>query len=65
MTWREEWLRGGDDFWPDLKRARDARLGSRVQSKQQYLGFVEDLLRTASHIPVMGHRTYGEWFHLE
>jgi hypothetical protein len=22
-----------------------------VQSKQQYLGFVEDLLRTASHIP--------------
>jgi hypothetical protein len=22
-----------------------------VQSKQQYLGFVEDLLRTAAHIP--------------
>ena len=51
MTWREEWLRGGDEFWPELERARDARLGSRVQSKQQYLGFVEDLLRTASHIP--------------
>ena len=51
MTWREEWLRGGDEFWSELERARDARLGSRVQSKQQYLGFVEDLLRTASHIP--------------
>ena len=51
LTWREEWLRGGDDFWPELDRARDARLGSTVQSKQQYLGFVEDLLRTASHIP--------------
>ena len=51
VTWREEWLRGGDDFWLDLERARGARLGSRVQSKQQYLGFVEDLLRTASHIP--------------
>lgn len=51
MTWREEWLRGGDEFWPELERARDARLGSRVQSKQQYLGFVEDVLRTASHIP--------------
>ena len=51
MTWREEWLRGGDEFWQELERARDARLGSRVQSKQQYLGFVEDLLRTASHIP--------------
>lgn len=51
VTWREEWLRGGDEFWVDLERARGARLGSRVQSKQQYLGFVEDLLRTASHIP--------------
>ena len=52
LTWREEWLRGGDEFWPELDRARDARLGSTVQSKQQYLGFVEDLLRIASHIPV-------------
>ena len=52
VTWREEWLRGGDEFWPEFERARDARLGSTVQSKQQYLGFVEDLLRTASHIPV-------------
>jgi hypothetical protein len=51
VSWREEWLRGGDDFWIDFERARQARLGSLVQSKQQYLGFVEDLLRTASHIP--------------
>lgn len=51
LTWREEWLRGSDDFWVDLERTQKARLGSRVQSKQQYLGFVEDLLRTASHIP--------------
>ena len=50
-SWREEWLRGGDEFWIDHERAQKARLGSRVQSKQQYLGFVEDLLRTASHIP--------------
>ncbi len=52
VTWREEWLRGSDEFWQDLERTRGARLGSRVQSKQQYLGFVEDLLRTASHIPL-------------
>jgi hypothetical protein len=51
ITWREEWLRGSDDFWLELERQRGAKLGSRVQSKQQYLGFVEDLLRTASHIP--------------
>jgi hypothetical protein len=51
VSCREEWLRGGDDFWFDFERGRQARLGSPVQSKQQYLGFVEDLLRTASHIP--------------
>jgi hypothetical protein len=50
-SWREEWLRGGDDFWLELERERISKLGSRVQSKQQYLGFVEDLLRTASHFP--------------
>ncbi|HEY6118491.1 MAG TPA: hypothetical protein VIV66_00960, partial [Pyrinomonadaceae bacterium] len=49
--WREEWLRGGDDFWPELESRRVGKLGSRVQSKQQYLGFVDDLLRTASHVP--------------
>ena len=51
VSWREEWLRGSDDFWINLEHSQKARLGSRVQSKQQYLGFVEDLLRTASHIP--------------
>jgi hypothetical protein len=51
VTWREEWLRGGDDFWVDLESQLGPKLGSKVQSKQQYLGFVEDLLRTASHIP--------------
>jgi hypothetical protein len=51
VTWREEWLRGGDDFWVDLESLLGPKLGSKVQSKQQYLGFVEDLLRTASHIP--------------
>lgn len=52
VTWREEWLRGNDEFWIEFERARQARLGSPVQSKQQYLGFVEDLLRSAAHIPV-------------
>jgi hypothetical protein len=51
VGWREEWLRGSDEFWLGFERGRQARLGSPVQSKQQYLGFVEDLLRTASHIP--------------
>lgn len=48
--WREEWLRGGDDFWNDFEKQLAGQLGAPVQSKQQYLGFVEDLLRTAGHI---------------
>lgn len=51
LAWREEWLQGGDDFWIDFEKARAGMLGSRVQSKQQYLGLVEDLLRTAAHLP--------------
>jgi len=50
FAWREEWLRGGADFWHDLERSRSGKIGSRVRSKQQYLGSVEDLLRTAAHI---------------
>lgn len=51
FAWREEWLQGGDDFWTDFEKARAGKLGSRVQSKQQYLGLVEDLLHTGSHLP--------------
>jgi hypothetical protein len=51
LGWREEWLRGGADFWDELERQRAGKLGSSIQSKQQYLDLVEDLLRTAAHIP--------------
>ena len=51
LAWREEWLQGGDDFWGDFEKGRAGKLGSRVQSKQQYLGLVEDLLHTAAHLP--------------
>lgn len=51
FAWREEWMLGSDDFWQDLEKTRAGKLGSRVQSKKQYLGFVEDLLQTAAHIP--------------
>jgi adenine-specific DNA-methyltransferase len=51
LAWREEWLQGGDDFWGEFEKTRAGKLGSRVQSKQQYLGLVEDLLHTAAHLP--------------
>ncbi len=50
-AWREEWMQGSDDFWQGLEQRRAGKLGARAQSKQQYLGFLEELLHTAAHIP--------------
>lgn len=50
-TWREEWLRGGDEFWAEFEKTRGGRLGTSVVTKQQYLRFVEDLLQVALHLP--------------
>jgi len=51
LGWREEWLQGGDHFWDEFENRSAGLLGAPVQSKQQYLGFVEDLLLRAAHIP--------------
>jgi hypothetical protein len=51
LAWREEWVRGAGDFWDQFESARAGRLGSYVETKQQYLSLVEDLLRTAAHLP--------------
>lgn len=50
-AWREEWLRGEDGFWDEIKKQQTGRLGTSVATKQQYLRFVEDLLRAALHLP--------------
>ncbi|MBA3711093.1 MAG: hypothetical protein H0W76_01430 [Pyrinomonadaceae bacterium] len=50
-AWREEWIRGGDDFWNDFESERNGRLGARVETRQQYLNNVEELLATAAHLP--------------
>lgn len=50
-AWREEWVRGGDDFWEDFEGARAGRLGTRVETRQQYLHHVEELLEAAMHLP--------------
>lgn len=49
--WKEEWLRGGNDFWPEFESAGNGRLGGHVETKSQYLMALESSLRTASHIP--------------
>jgi hypothetical protein len=49
-AWREEYLRGGDDFWNDLEVRQAGRLGTLVETKSQYLRLVEETLRVAKHI---------------
>jgi hypothetical protein len=48
-AWREEWLRGGTEFWDEFEAARAGRLGGRVETKGQYLRLVEELLEAAAH----------------
>lgn len=50
-AWREEFVRGGDDFWNELELKQTGRLGALIETKSQYLRHLEDTLRTASHIP--------------
>ena len=66
-AWREEWIRGGDDFWDEFEERRAGRLGARAGTRAQYLRHVEELLSAAAHIPVWavafspdGHATTEE-----
>lgn len=60
-TWREEWLRGGSDFWSDLAAAINGKLGMQVETKSQYLRLLETSLSRASHIKnwALGHVETG------
>lgn len=48
--WREEWLRGSDEFWPEFEAARLGKLGGPVETKSQYLKVVGSALARATHI---------------
>jgi len=50
-AWREEWVCGGEDIWAGLENRLTGRLGAHVETKSQYLSLMEDLFKTASHIP--------------
>lgn len=51
LTWREEWIRQGKSFWNELAKNRNGKLDAYVETKEQYLGLIEDLLHTAAHLP--------------
>ena len=49
-SWRDEWLRGGTEFWSELESSLAGKLGSSTETKSQYLHMLENTLRRASHI---------------
>lgn len=49
-AWREEWLRGGNDFWDSFEAGLTGKLGAPTETKSQYLHFLEETLKRASHI---------------
>jgi hypothetical protein len=49
-AWREEWLRGGSEFWAELEKNMSGQLGVATETKSQYLHLLEDTLRRAAHI---------------
>jgi hypothetical protein len=49
-AWREEWLRGGNDFWHSFEMSLSGRLGSATETKSQYLHILEETLQRAAHI---------------
>jgi hypothetical protein len=50
IAWREEWLRGGNDFWDNLESSFAGRLGAATETKSQYLRLVDEMLRRATNI---------------
>jgi hypothetical protein len=52
LTWREEWMRQDKSFWSELAKDRGGKVGAYVDTKEQYLGLIEDLLHTAAHLPL-------------
>jgi hypothetical protein len=62
LTWREEWLRQNKTFWAELARERSGKLDAYVETKEQYLGLIEDLLQTAAHLPLWAIEAVSDGF---
>lgn len=62
LAWREEWVRQGQSFWNEIARQRAGKLGAHVETKDQYLLQIEDVLRTASHLSTWAIETVSDGF---
>ena len=62
LTWREEWIRQGKGFWSDVAKDRHSKLDPYVETKEQYLSMIEDLLQTAAHLPLWAVEAVSDGF---
>ena len=62
LNWREEWIRQGKGFWSDVTKDRNGKLDPYVETKEQYLSMIEDLLQTAAHLPLWAIEAVSDGF---
>lgn len=62
LTWREEWMRQSKGFWSDLAKDRHGKIDSYVETKEQYLSMIADLLQTAAHLPLWAIEAVSDGF---
>lgn len=62
LTWREEWIRQGKGFWSEVTKDRNGKLDPYVETKEQYLSMIEDLLQTAAHLPLWAIEAVSDGF---
>jgi hypothetical protein len=61
IYWGEEWLRGNNDFWPEIERSQAGKLGSKALTRSQVLRSLEHTLSIASNMKywAIAHNDYG------
>jgi hypothetical protein len=62
LTWREEWMRQSKGFWSELAKDRHGKIDSYVETKEQYLSMISDLLQTAAHLPMWAIEAVSDGF---
>jgi len=62
LNWREEWIRQGKGFWSEVTKDRNGKLDPYVETKEQYLSMIEDLLQTAAHLPLWAIEAVSDGF---
>ncbi len=62
LAWREEWIRQGKGSWSESTKDRNGKLDPYVETKEQYLSMIADLLQTAAHLPLWAIEAVSDGF---